>query len=163
MVVTGLPGSGKTTLAAPLAAALDLPLLAKDAIKEILADELGLGPLRDEYGRTAIRLMLGLAAQAPRVVLEAFFWPGTSEAELLGLDRPLVQVHCSCPPDLARARFAARSRSGARHPVHHATDWDRFAERGGCLALPGPLLEVDTTRPVQVALVAARVREALPA
>ena len=38
VVVNGVPGAGKTTLAAPLAEALDLPLVGKDALKEALFD-----------------------------------------------------------------------------------------------------------------------------
>lgn len=38
IVVNGVPGSGKTTLAGPLAAAMRTPLLAKDRIKEALFD-----------------------------------------------------------------------------------------------------------------------------
>jgi predicted ATPase len=39
--VSGAPGSGKTSLAVPLAAALGYALLAKDRIKETLHDALG--------------------------------------------------------------------------------------------------------------------------
>jgi predicted kinase len=42
VLVVGWPASGKSTLAAALAAELDLPLLAKDEVKEALMD--GLGP-----------------------------------------------------------------------------------------------------------------------
>ena len=38
VLVSGAPGSGKTTLAARLATDLRLPLLTKDAIKEALLD-----------------------------------------------------------------------------------------------------------------------------
>ncbi len=41
VIVSGAPGAGKTTLAPPLAAALGLPLFAKDTIKETLYDLLG--------------------------------------------------------------------------------------------------------------------------
>src|SRR5690348_6322567 len=41
VLVSGPPGSGKSTLAAPLAWALDWPVISKDAIKEALADSLG--------------------------------------------------------------------------------------------------------------------------
>src|SRR5665213_3337034 len=40
---TGLPGSGKTTLAGKLANSLNLPLIAKDHFKEILFDTMGIG------------------------------------------------------------------------------------------------------------------------
>ena len=162
VVVTGLPGSGKTTLAEPLARHLNLPLLSKDHIKEMLADHLGLGALAGEYGRTAVHVMLGLAARAPEVVLESFFWPGLAEPELMRLDRPLVQVHCRCDPALARARFEDRIRTGERHAVHHAMDdWQRFSDGAGLLELPGPLIDVDTSAPVDAALIAAQVRRAL--
>ena len=39
--VSGAPGSGKTSLAVPLAAELGYALLAKDRIKETLHDALG--------------------------------------------------------------------------------------------------------------------------
>lgn len=162
VVVTGLPGSGKTTLAEPLARQLNLPFISKDHIKEMLADHLGLGPLAGEYGRAAVNVMLGLAARAPEVVLESFFWPGLSEPDLVGLRRPLVQVHCRCDPALARARFEGRALAGQRHSVHHAMDdWERFADRGGLLDLPGPLITAHTSAPLDAAHVAAQVRAAL--
>ena len=58
LLVGGWPGSGKSTLALALAAELDLPLLAKDEIKEALAD--GLGPPAD----VAASQRLGRAAAA---------------------------------------------------------------------------------------------------
>lgn len=162
VVVTGLPGSGKTALAEPLARELNLPLISKDHIKEMLADHLGLGSLAGEYGRAAVQVMLGLAVRAPEVVLESFFWPGLSEPELVALYRPLVQVHCQCDPTVARTRFEARVRAGERHQVHHAMDdWERFSDGEGLLDLPGPLVVVDTSAPQDVADVAEQVKAAL--
>lgn len=40
VLVNGAPGSGKTTLASPLGRMLGLPLIAKDTIKEAMADVL---------------------------------------------------------------------------------------------------------------------------
>jgi adenylate kinase family enzyme len=39
-LVNSPPGAGKSALALPLAEALDLPLLSKDAVKETLLDRL---------------------------------------------------------------------------------------------------------------------------
>jgi predicted kinase len=50
VLVSGAPGSGKTSLAAPLAAELGFALLGKDRIKETLHDALG-APEPDLAGR----------------------------------------------------------------------------------------------------------------
>ena len=41
IIVTGLPGSGKTTLSKKLSKKLGLPIINKDAMKELLFDSLG--------------------------------------------------------------------------------------------------------------------------
>jgi predicted kinase len=45
VLVSGVPGTGKSTIAGPLAAELGFALLAKDTIKEVLADELSADPV----------------------------------------------------------------------------------------------------------------------
>jgi predicted kinase len=53
--VSGAPGSGKTSLAVPLAAELGYPLLAKDRIKETLHDALGApGPTGRGHASSAV-------------------------------------------------------------------------------------------------------------
>ena len=169
VVVSGIPGSGKTTLARPLARALGLPLVSKDTIKEALFDALGTGDLEwsGRLGRASHTVMYALVWDLGPVVLESHFWAGVSEADLRALARPLVQVYCSCPLDLAIARYDARIGNPARHrghrPDHQSADataaW-RTAQPAP-LALDGPLIQVDTARPVDVGAVAARVRDAI--
>lgn len=91
IVVTGAPGSGKSTVAQPLAARLQLPLIAKDDIKEALWDYLGPGD-RDrflEYGRASYPLMLLIArlllVAGKSAVVEANFTPDWAANELARL------------------------------------------------------------------------------
>lgn len=80
VLVNGLPAAGKSTLADGLAAALRLPLLSKDLIKEAHADVLGTDPppgltQRDwnrKLGTAASETMWALLAQStPGAVLES--------------------------------------------------------------------------------------------
>jgi predicted kinase len=171
--ISGAPGSGKTTLAGPLAAELGYALITKDTIKETLHDALG-APEADlawsrRLGGASMELLWTLAARAPEVVIEANFRP-CSEFErdrlsaLAGLDgsgeppaqaRRTVEVHCACPPEIASARYNAR----ATHPVHviKTLPVSAMAEYDRPVGI-GALITVDTTRPVDVAAVAARIR-----
>jgi predicted kinase len=167
--VSGAPGSGKTSLAGPLAAELGFALITKDTIKETLHDALGPPAEVDlawsrRLGGASMELLWTLAARAPDVVIEANFRPYSEYergrllglAQLLGPGRHPVEVHCSCPAEQASARYNAR----ATHPVHvlkslpvsAMAEYDRPVGIGG-------LVVVDTTVPVDVANVAARVRE----
>jgi predicted kinase len=101
--VSGAPGSGKTSLAGPLAAALGYALLAKDRIKETLHDAFG-APEPDRawsrrLGGAAMELLWALAADAPAAVIEANFRPRSEyeRAKLSGLAARPVEVHCACP------------------------------------------------------------------
>src|ERR1700749_1950781 len=118
--VSGAPGSGKTSLAVPLAAELGYALLSKDRIKETLHDAFG-APDSDlawsrRLGGAAMELLWALAADAPAVVIEANFRPHSEyeKAKLSALAARPVEVHCACPPGLAVQRYNAR----VTHPVH---------------------------------------------
>jgi predicted kinase len=161
--VSGAPGSGKTSLAAPLAAELGYPLLTKDRIKETLHDGLG-APEPDlawsrKLGGAAMELLWALAADAPAVVIEANFRPHSAyeRGKLSGLARYPVEVHCACPPELAVQRYNAR----ATHPVHVLTtlQLEALAEFDRPVGI-GALVTVDTTVAVDVRAVAAAVRAA---
>jgi predicted kinase len=160
--VSGAPGSGKTSLAVPLAAELGCALLTKDRIKETLHDAFG-APEPDRawsrrLGAAAMELMWALAADAPAVVIEANFRPYSDyeRAKLSGLTAHPVEVHCACPPEVAIKRYNAR----VTHPVHVVTtleceamsQWDRPVGIG-------TLVTVDTTAPVDVNAVTSTIRD----
>ena len=160
--VSGAPGSGKTSLAVPLAAKLGYALLTKDRIKETLHDAFG-APEPDRawsrsLGGAAMELLWALAADAPAVVIEANFRPYSQyeRAKLSGLAAQPIEVHCTCPPELAVKRYNAR----VTHPVHVVTtlQMEAMAEYDRPVGI-GALVTVDTTVPVNVNAVAAAIRD----
>jgi hypothetical protein len=171
VLISGAPGVGKTTIARPLAAELGLPLFAKDAIKQRIHDVLGDPEPVDltwsrRLGAASMELLWLLAADAPACVLEAAFMPNHEQVHesLLRLSEGgvIVEVHLSCPRDENLRRFAQRGARGERHGVHldaaFTPDyWDNYLGPVGL----GPVIEVDTTGPVDVPHTASLVRDVL--
>ena len=163
--ISGRPGAGKTSLAFPLAAELGYSLVTKDMVKETLHDCLyvpgdGENDLAwsRRLGAASFALLWTLAASAGDMVIEANFDPHNDEAlgQLQSLGGRTVEVHCACPAEVAVARYNARP---PRHEVHWLktatlAKVDRYDRPVGV----GSLITVDTTRPVDVASVAAEVR-----
>ena len=161
VVLNGPPGSGKTTIARPLAAALGLPLLAKDDIKEALADVLMPATVDESrrLGTAAVLILLRVARDSQGAVLEGPFNRRLAVDEIGALDGRVVEVFCRCARDVALGRY--RARQGTRHPCHHdelRTDdelWhDDYSQP---IAAGWPVIDLDTTRPVDVADLARKI------
>jgi predicted kinase len=124
IVVSGLPASGKTTLAGGVAQALGLPLFDKDDILEALFQQAGAADAsaRQRLSRMSDDVLASIAAASQGGVIVSFWRhegageaSGTPVAWLRTLGAALVEIHCVCPPGVAAQRFRARQ----RHPGHH--------------------------------------------
>lgn len=168
VVVTGMPSSGKTTVAEGLARQLRLPLLAKDAIKESLFASLGADDVHSSgrlgaasYGLIFALARIVLGSGASLIVEANFFRDQEREFASLPTHR-LVQVHCDAPLPILLERYASRS----RHPGHH--DAEKIKELParfdsgvhGPLSLSGQMIQLDTTQAVEFASLAERIRGA---
>ena len=155
VVVSGAPGTGKSTVAAAAAEALHCPLLSLDPVKEALADVLGLGDedWSDRVGDAAAEVVFRLSAQFPDAVAEGW-WRGARRERAVREFAGAVEVFCRCGP--AEAVRRARTRHGlSRHPIHRdVINPGRMLDRVGELAatvtpldLGAALIVVDTGQP----------------
>jgi predicted kinase len=164
VLVNGLPGSGKTTLARRLAPALEAPLIGKDAIKEALADVLSAVP-RQALGIASSELMWTLAsALSGTVVLESWwFRPRDLHFVEAGLRRcapaSVVELWCEVPAQLARSRYEARRRHRIHDDERQLTEawpqWEKEAEPLGV----APLVLVDTGGAIDLARLITRIKQ----
>lgn len=125
ILVTGLPATGKTTLARRLAARYGVPLLAKDVVKEWLMD--AVGPIDATRSRQlsdmSFTLLFAQLAEHARagadLILEGNFRAGQHEAALSAAgDASIAQVLCQIPEATRLQRIAMRAGDPSRHPGH---------------------------------------------
>jgi len=88
IIITGLPGTGKSTLARLLAQCYVLPLIAKDTIKEALMNVLGSNgvpsrSLSDASFAVMFSVAKEMRAGGASVILEGNFRSGEHEGQLL--------------------------------------------------------------------------------
>jgi predicted kinase len=158
VVISGPPGTGKTTLAHRIATAIGCPAICRDEIKEGMAHATpgfvpGPGdPLTMRTLSTFFDVIGLLIGRGTTVVAEAAFqdrlWnPGLTP--LLGRADIRI-VHCVVPAEVALARITARSDSDPRRSAHEDAQISadarlRTHNSFQPVDLPVPALTVDTT------------------
>lgn len=128
IVVSGLPASGKSTVAKALASSLELPLFDKDTFLEALFE---ITPVKDAQMRKDLSLRADgefqdHATRSGSAVL-ASWWrhprspvnSGTPTEWLVGMPGTHVEIHCICSPAVAAERFLCRK----RQPGHLDSRW----------------------------------------
>ena len=158
IVVSGPPGSGKTTLAHKLAAALGCPAISRDEIKQGMAHATPgfTGAPGDELTRRTLPVFFAvldlLLRAGVTTVAEAAFqdhvWRPRLE-ELRGLAEIRV-VHCTVGAGAAFARITRREQDDPLRRVHAAAPGDAAGRDAAHRAfrrvsIDAPALEVDTS------------------
>jgi hypothetical protein len=122
-IVSGLPASGKSTVARQLATSLSLPLIDKDELLELIFERRGVGDAgwRKQLSSAADQEFQDRAQRSNGAILVSWWRhplslseSGTPTGWLAALGGVQVELYCRCDPAIAAQRFAARR----RHPGH---------------------------------------------
>ena len=131
ILVSGLPATGKSTMAAYLSKQLGIPVFSKDAIKERLFDTLGFSSREEKVrlGVAAMEILYDCARTClscgQSVILENNFEDTSREglATLLAAcPCEVITVHMTGDLRAIYARFAQRDQSPERHRGHVVND-----------------------------------------
>ena len=128
IVVSGLPATGKSTVAREIAGLLGLPLLDKDDFLEALFDGVIVESeqRRRQLSRAADVEFRRRAEQLDSAVLTSWWKHPRSSADsgtpidwLRSLSGPRIEVYCTCSPVISAVRFIER----VRHSGHLDGRW----------------------------------------
>ena len=131
ILVTGIPASGKSTMARFLAEAFGLPVISKDRIKECMYDTIGFRSREEKVklGTASMQIMYDLAEELMRsarpFILENNFENVSKEGLLTILEKyeyKAITVTLTGDYKIIYQRFLERNRDPGRHPGHVVND-----------------------------------------
>src|SRR5947209_18131611 len=155
IVMRGFPGTGKSTIARLLAAALHAPLIDRDIIRQTVVHIFGELPL---VAQLSYELMFALAHEqlslGLSVVVDTPLTYRTTYEQCKELAKefqiPLLVVHCQCPPEVQKRRLEGRKGNVSEFQITSWEDWMQWKPRfedfddDGCV--------IDTSNPLDDSL-----------
>ena len=155
IALAGLPGSGKSGLARPLAQALPAAVLDKDRVRAALfsPEEIEYSASQDDLVMEAIFLAAAFLLRKERtVILDGRLYARAYQVQRLlafaqEVQAPLKLIECTAPDEVIRLRLEADTSAG-RHPAQNRG----YAMYCQIKAAADPILfshlVVDTSRPL---------------
>jgi predicted kinase len=127
VVISGAPGSGKTTLGWELSRRLHVPFISRDDIKTGLHvthrsdDPQEVWRFAQVAFNTFFSVVAQLVAAGVSVAIEAAFHAEHAPADLdrLGRHATLIHIALDTPTQVSLRRYRARAEAGGRHPAHN--------------------------------------------
>src|SRR5438477_8401197 len=155
IVMRGFPGTGKSTIARLLAAALHASLIDRDIIRQTAVHVLGELP---QVGQFSYELMFALVREqlslGLSVVVDTPLTYRTTYEQCKELAKafqtPMLVVHCQCPPEVQRRRLEGRKGKVSEFQITSWEEWMQWKPRfenfddGGCV--------IDTSNPLDDSL-----------
>ena len=161
IIITGFPGTGKTTIGKKLAEEFDLPFVYKDYFKELLFDGLGWQDREwsKKIGNVSYDLLYffveSLLKTKKPFIVEANFRPKSATEKFLDFKKKYdfvpFQIRCITDGKILLDRFTKRADSPDRHPGHidseNLEEFKPMLLQGKIEALNigGELFDVDTS------------------
>jgi adenylate kinase family enzyme len=138
ILITGMPGSGKSTFANEISHKFDIPVYSKDGFKEVLFDTLGFNSREEKVklGIAATELMYSAAEELMKhnkmFILDNNFENTLTERLDILLDKyryTAITVRLTGDPKVIYDRFTYRDLNTNRHRGHVVND--RYPEKQG--------------------------------
>ena len=161
IIITGLPGTGKTSLGKEIASNFNLPFISKDAFKEILFDVLGSKDREwsKKIGMASYDILYHITEENLKanksLIIETNFDPSFANKKIHEFTKKYnftpFQIRCITNGKILFQRFKERSNSSERHEGHCDNDnlekWGPVLEKGSieALEIDGETFDIDTT------------------
>ena len=133
IMIYGPSGAGKTTMGREISTRLDIPFIGRDAIKEILFDDLGWSDREWCYklGRASYSLLYffteKLLSTGRTFIIESNFIKENIKDMCKKYNYKLILIKCYADKEILFERAIKRDESGERHPGHiYPTNYSEY-------------------------------------